>query len=77
MYDATQLRRFQLVRNHDVTGVSGTGIVVLGVQFPSGKVIIQWQGDYPSLVIWDSIEDAMVVHGHDGATQLVWIDQPF
>jgi hypothetical protein len=69
------MRRFKLVRDHDVTGVSGTGIVVLGAQFPSGKVVLQWQGEHPSLVIWDSIEDAMAIHGHDGATRLVWIDE--
>lgn len=67
-------RRFYFRRDRDDHGVSGTGVVVLGVQFPNGRVVVQWQGDKPSTVVWDSVEDAIAIHGHDGATQLVWID---
>lgn len=68
-------RRFQLVRDDDVTGISGTGMVALGVVFPTQRVVIQWQGARTSTVVWDSIEDAMAIHGHNGATRLVWIDE--
>ena len=46
------MRRFQLQRNFDITGVSGVGIVARGVRF----------------------EDAVTIHGHDGATQFVFVD---
>lgn len=68
------MRRFQLVRTADVTGVSGVGIVADGCQFPDGTVTVRWRGDYPSTVTWGRVEDALRVHGHAGSTQLRWID---
>lgn len=68
------MRRFYLERTVDVSGVSGTGKVVEGVQFTDGKVAIRWMSARPSTVIWDSIEDAIDVHGHGGLTTLQWID---
>src|SRR5574337_1315367 len=69
------LRRFYLYREVDVTGVSGTDIVAEGIvfvtheeedAFPDGKVVIHWLGQHSSLVIWDSLDDAMAIHGHVG-----------
>lgn len=68
------MRRFQLARSADVTGVSGTGVVADGCQFGDGKIVIRWRGERPSTVIWDRIEDALHVHGHAGNTQVVWLD---
>lgn len=80
------MRRFYLQRDVDVSGVSGTGIVAEGVvfvtseepllrgQWPEGKVVIHWFGEHQSIVIWDSIEAAVAIHGHVGSTQFVWID---
>ncbi|MEV5140351.1 hypothetical protein AB0K71_05920 [Streptomyces syringium] len=65
-------RPFVLQRDHDVSGVSGTGIVADGVEHPDGTVSIRWRGERPSTVFWDSIHDAMAVHGHGGATRIVW-----
>lgn len=68
------MRRFQLVRDVDVSGVSGTGHVCDGVQFASGTVVIHWNGEHPSVVVWNSLDDAMAVHGHHGTTRVEWID---
>lgn len=68
------MRRFQLHRDQDITGVSGTGVVADGVLFPDGAVAIRWRGDRPSTVAWGSIEDAYHVHAHGGATRFVWLD---
>lgn len=68
------MRRFQLVRTADITGVSGTGVVADGCQFEDGKVAIRWRGERPSTVVWDRIEDALHVHGHAGSTQFRWLD---
>lgn len=65
------MRTVALRRHEDVTGVSGEGIVAEGVIFSNGKLALHWFGDHQSIVIWDSVEDAMVVHGHDGKTELV------
>jgi D-hexose-6-phosphate mutarotase len=65
-------RVFVLYRRIDETGVSGTGIVAHGVQWTDGTVAVRWLGENPSTVIWDNIDKAMAVHGHDGKTVVVW-----
>lgn len=67
-------RRFYLQRDNDVTGASGTGRVADGVRWPDGTVTVRWRGPRPSTVHWDRLSDAVAVHGHGGATQLVWLD---
>lgn len=64
-----------LLRHEDVTGVSGTGIIAEGVQFLNDKVVVQWiVGDHQSTVVWDSMDAVKAIHGHDGATEVVWLD---
>lgn len=71
----TAPRRFALVRDQDVTGVSGTGTVADGVVWPDGTVTIRWRGHRASTVQWARIEDAIDVHGHGGATRFEWLDE--
>lgn len=69
------LRRFVLYRLKDVTGVSGTGVVAYGCEFPDGTAVVRWcVGAARSTVVWDSIADAIAVHGHDGATIVTYVD---
>jgi hypothetical protein len=68
------MRRFTLVRTEDVSGVSGTGTVVEGVEFSDGSVVLRWLGPRSSTVFWKNIEDAIGIHGHDGRTTVVWQD---
>lgn len=69
------MRAFVLLRHEDVTGVSGTGIIAEGVQFLNDKVVVQWiVGDHQSTVVWDSMDAVKAIHGHDGATEVVWLD---
>lgn len=69
------MRSFELVRYEDVTGISGTGVVAEGVEFSNGKVAIQWVvGEYQSTVVWDNITGVEKIHGHGGATRLVFKD---
>ncbi|MFF2852676.1 hypothetical protein ACFVT5_41245 [Streptomyces sp. NPDC058001] len=70
----TQPRRFHLQRDHDVTGVSGTGRVADGICWSDGTVSVRWLGDRPSTVFWDHLADAEHVHGHGGHTRIVWDD---
>ncbi|MEU0691413.1 hypothetical protein [Streptomyces uncialis] len=67
-------RRFHLQRTTDITGVSGTGHVADGVLWPDGTVSIRWTGERPSVVFWASLADAEAVHGHGGATRIIWGD---
>jgi hypothetical protein len=71
----TPPRLFRLYRRTDVTGVSGTGIVAEGVQFADGVVVLRWLGEHASTVIWASLDDALAIHGHDGATRVLWADE--
>jgi hypothetical protein len=65
-------RTFTLVRDEDVTGVSGTGVIAHGVEFPDGTVVLRWVGEHASLTVWSSLDHAITVHGHGGRTRFVW-----
>ena len=79
---ADDIRRFNLVRHQDESGVSGTGVVAVGIVFPDGFAQLQWLNhenndirtrrnglaSYPG-----GIEDLMEIHGHDGATTVEWV----
>ena len=66
--------RFHLVRHRDVSGISGTGVVAEGVVWSSGAVALHWPGSPQATSIWSGIDSLLAVHGHDGATQVRWID---
>lgn len=68
------MKRFYLLRREDETGVSGTGIVALGVQFPDGRCVMRWLTNPSSFGVYDSIEDVEKIHGHGGRTVVEWID---
>jgi hypothetical protein len=67
------MRLFQLHRDVDVSGISGTGIVADGVVFPDGVTVIRWRGDRQSTVVWPHVDDVEAIHGHGGATRIVWL----
>lgn len=69
-----KFRRFILVRDEDVSGVSGTGVVVQGCQFENGKAVMHWVSETSSVAVYENIEDIIKIHGHNGATRLVWVD---
>lgn len=69
------MRRFELHRSEDVTGVSGTGVVVEGVEFADGRCAYRWLGPTATTTVADSIADVEKVHGHDGRTAVVWLDR--
>lgn len=68
------VRRFRLIRHEDASGVSGTGVVALGAEYPTGKCVMEWTRAGHSMSIYDSVEILINIHGHDGDTELVWVD---
>ena len=71
------MRRFQLHRDEDVSGVSGTGIVAEGVAFSNGgPVALRWTSEWPTSVVFHDrgVESLEAVHGHNGRTRIVWLD---
>lgn len=70
-------RRFALHRRRDLSGVSGAGLVAFGTVYPTGRTTLAWcVGDVASVTVYDSADQVVQIHGHDGATDLVWIDGP-
>lgn len=69
-----QPRVFELYRHRDVTGKSGTGTVAWGTQWPDGTVALRWTTANPSTVHWDNLDAIIAVHGHQGATEVRWLD---
>lgn len=70
------MRRFRLLRLEDVSGISGTGIVAEGVAFSSGRAVLLWCGQYASVTLFDDVSHIEAIHGHEGRTQIEWIDPP-
>lgn len=67
-------RRFVLDRRKDISGISGTGVVARGVEFHDGAAVLRWCVGRKSTAIYDSMDDLVAIHGHDGSTQVRWID---
>ena len=68
-------RRFLVRRHQDISGVSGVGLVASGVMWADGSVALHWHTKINSHTIFPAIEDMLELHGHAGATELVWLDE--
>lgn len=76
------MRRFELRRDVDVTGISGTGVVAEGVEFSDRTVVLRWlrtgtsrpEHVRPTTVVHDDIDSVIGLHGHNGATYVEWRD---
>lgn len=70
---------FCLYRRQDVSGVSGTGVVAVGCEFPDGLVVLRWTSAWPTSVVFHErgIESVKAIHGHDGRTEVVWLSDQF
>jgi len=77
------MRTFHLQRDEDITGLSGTGRVAEGVEFSDGTVAMRWldidhesenykRGVRATTVMHENIGSVTALHGHNGATHLVW-----
>ncbi len=68
------MKRFRVIRDMDVSGVSGTGYVAEGVLFRTGQCAVCWRSDHSSVNIYKSLDDVIFVHGHGGATKVEFVD---
>lgn len=68
------MRRFELHRDHDPSGVSGTGVVAEGVEWSDGRAALHWLTAGGSTCVYDSTAHLQRIHGHGGATRVVWLD---
>lgn len=75
-YRAKKRRTFVLQRDKDISGVSGTGEIAEGTLYSNGVVTVTWYGEHSSTSVWTSMESMLAIHGHQGATRVVWDDVP-
>jgi hypothetical protein len=70
------VRRFELHRDVDASGVSGTGIVAEGVEFSDECVVLRWLSEWPTSVVFHDkgMEAVEQIHGHNGSTRIVYLD---
>lgn len=66
---------FILQRHADPSGVSGTGAVAYGAEFPDGAVALRWPGEHPSTAAWNDMRDMEATHGYQGATVVEYSDR--
>lgn len=71
----TAMRRFQLHRDVDETGISGTGVVAEGVEFSNGRVTFTWLTHQEAVNNYGSMKTVEELHGHGGKTRIIYIDQ--
>jgi hypothetical protein len=70
----SRMKRFLLLRHKDMSGISGTGPVAEGVQFSDGACYISWLTAHNSEGRYSSIQVLLDIHGHDGNTEVIWMD---
>ena len=68
-------RRFVFLRDEDETGVSGTGLVVEGVQYSDNHCDYRWMTEHQTSQSADNLDIIIAIHGHNGRTRIVFIDR--
>jgi hypothetical protein len=77
------VRRFELNRLVDPTGVSGTGVVAVGVHIDDDGedvAVVRWMTEYRSTVLYTpcngytAMEQVEKIHGHNGSTEIRFLD---
>lgn len=66
------MRLFDLIRDVDVTGKSGTGVVAQGVEFDDATCAMRWLTSLRSTTLFDNAATLESIHGHEGLTRIVW-----
>jgi len=69
------MKAYFLCRREDVSGTSGTGHVAQVAEFDDGTAVVRWIASMnavgvASTTVFNSVDDLLKVHGHDGKTGL-------
>lgn len=70
-------RRFGIWRTRDITGQSGIGWVMSGIEYPDGSVATRWANSPSGIAtttVWPDVESVLKIHGHSGSSHLIWLD---
>jgi len=71
-----KIQPFYLNREVDESGISGTGIVAVGVVLPSGICILEWTTFHSSIGYYKNVADVEAIHGHGGLTKVMMGEVP-
>jgi hypothetical protein len=69
------VRDFVLIREKDISGCSGTGVVAEGVIFTDGQAILKWLREPFALGIYGSLDELLAIHGHEGNTWIEFVER--
>ena len=68
------MKRFYLQRIVDASGISGVGKIAEGCQFDTDWCALVWLTEKTSMSYYPNIDVLESIHGHNGMTRIVWID---
>jgi hypothetical protein len=74
LLEGQRMRRFNVIRKKDISGISGTGLVAEGVEFHDNQVCVSWFGKHQIVEVSKDLDTWKAVHGHGGSTVLEFID---
>lgn len=72
------MRMFEMYRESDESGVSGTGKVLEGVVFKGGTTVVRWLSPNPSTTIFNtfsSFESIHITPHPTNNTKIKWLDE--
>jgi hypothetical protein len=55
------MKSFEIIREEDNTGLSGTGKVAEGIEFSNGKCVVCWCSDVSTIVIHENIKSIEII----------------
>ena len=67
------MKLFNIVREIDNTGISGTGIVAEGVIFDDGSVVLRWLGELSTIVLHKNIESVEKISCSHSKSKIVYL----
>jgi hypothetical protein len=70
------VKTFELFRDTDETGVSGTGLVAEGAVFSDGTCVLHWLTARRSTAVYGCLDDLLAIHGHNGKTRILYTGDP-
>jgi hypothetical protein len=68
------VRLYDLYRDEDPSGVSGTGHVAEVCEFSTGWCVVSFlphTAGIPNVIVYGNLTHVVAIHGHEGKTRLV------
>ena len=77
------MKRFQMYRRGELPEThtenhknASDEVQFEGVVFSDGHCAVRWLTPIRSTSVWDSVEDALAIHGHpEYESEIVWLDE--